>query len=68
MNGKLGRSHVLQEFKHENLTVREQEVGCNHVVREFEFVVLIGSPRAAYTSTPLPLPSRCLASKPRRRL
>jgi hypothetical protein len=28
---------VLQEFKLEILTVREQKVGCSHVVREFEF-------------------------------
>jgi hypothetical protein len=32
--------HVLQEFKLENLTVREREVGCSPVKREFEFVFL----------------------------
>jgi hypothetical protein len=31
---------VLQEFKLENLTVREREVGCSPVKREFEFVFL----------------------------
>jgi hypothetical protein len=28
---------VLQEFELEKLTVREREVGCSHLVREFEF-------------------------------
>jgi hypothetical protein len=31
---------VLQEFKLENLTVGEREVGCSPVIREFEFVFL----------------------------
>jgi hypothetical protein len=36
---------VLQEFELENLTVREQEVGCSPVVREFKFVFLtVGNP------------------------
>jgi hypothetical protein len=36
---------VLQEFKLENLTVREREVGCSPVIREFEFVFLtVGNP------------------------
>jgi hypothetical protein len=35
---EVGSSHVLQEFEHEKLTVREREVGCSPVVREFEFV------------------------------
>jgi hypothetical protein len=36
---------VLQEFKLENLTVREREVGCSRVIREFEFVFLtVGNP------------------------
>jgi hypothetical protein len=36
---------VLQEFKLENLTVRQREVGCSPVTREFEFVFLtVGNP------------------------
>jgi hypothetical protein len=36
---------VLQEFKLENLTVGEREVGCSPVIREFEFVFLtVGNP------------------------
>jgi hypothetical protein len=36
---------VLQEFKLENLTVREREVGCSPVIRQFEFVFLtVGNP------------------------
>jgi hypothetical protein len=31
---------VLQEFEHEKLTVREREVWCSPVIREFEFVFL----------------------------
>jgi hypothetical protein len=31
-------SHVLQEFEHEKLTVRDREVGCSPVVREFEYL------------------------------
>jgi hypothetical protein len=29
---------MLQVFENEKLTVREQEVGCSSVVREFDFV------------------------------
>jgi hypothetical protein len=36
---------VLQEFKLENLTVGEREVGYSPVIREFEFVFLtVGNP------------------------
>jgi hypothetical protein len=36
---------VLQEFKLENLTAGEREVGCSPVIREFEFVFLtVGNP------------------------
>jgi hypothetical protein len=36
---------VLQEFKLENPTVGEREVGCSPVIREFEFVFLtVGNP------------------------
>jgi hypothetical protein len=36
---------VLQEFELENLTVRERDVGCSPVLREFEFVFLtVGNP------------------------
>jgi hypothetical protein len=36
---------VLQEFKLENLTVGEREVGCSPMIREFEFVFLtLGNP------------------------
>jgi hypothetical protein len=45
MNGKVESSHVLQEFKLNILIVREREVGCSHVVREFEFGFLaVGNP------------------------
>jgi hypothetical protein len=36
---------VLQEFKLENPTAGEREVGCSPVIREFEFVFLtVGNP------------------------
>jgi hypothetical protein len=36
---------VLKEFELEILIVREREVGCGHVVREFEFGFLtVGNP------------------------
>jgi hypothetical protein len=36
---------VSQEFELEELIVREREVGCSPVVREFEFVFLtVGNP------------------------
>jgi hypothetical protein len=36
---------VLQYFEVEKLTVRERDVGCCPVIREFEFVFLtVGSP------------------------
>jgi hypothetical protein len=36
---------MLQEFEHEKPTVREREVECSPVVREFEFVFLtVGNP------------------------
>jgi hypothetical protein len=36
---------MLQEFKLENPTVGEREVGCSPVIREFEFVFLtVGNP------------------------
>jgi hypothetical protein len=44
---------VLQEFELEKLTVREREVGCSPVVREFEFVFLTvgNSPTKERTAT-----------------
>jgi hypothetical protein len=45
MTEKLGGSHVLQEFTLEILIVRERELGCSRVVREFEFGFLtVGNP------------------------
>jgi hypothetical protein len=36
---------VLQEFELEKLIVRERDVGCSPVIREFEFVFLtVGNP------------------------